>query len=182
MKKLSLIFIVLLLISCEVAETEPNENSKEMAEDKVFVENVSATSGETMLADADGLSQTNYSETHLKDTIEIKGNAIIILLPDSLRFQSFIDKDEEWIYEVDSDFGFGISEAMDSLKPDFAAEFVTKKRFISIADCLNCPAIIDRDTINYGVILTSKGKPFKISEDIFGSAFYMDLITEYYKK
>ncbi|WP_157490929.1 hypothetical protein [Maribacter dokdonensis] len=121
--------------------------------------------------------------THLKDTIEISGKAILILRPDSLRFQSYLDSGKEWIYEVDSDFGFGFSTALDSLNFDEVIEEVTEKRFVKIVECKGCPKLIDRDTIDYGYILTRPETEIEIQgNSVFGSEYYIQKFEKYFKE
>jgi hypothetical protein len=120
-------------------------------------------------------------KTTLQDSIRINGNTIVILRPDSLRFQSYIENGDEWIYEVDSDFGFGISEALDSFNLKNVNETITVKRFIKIEDCNSCPIVIDRDTIDYGIILTGEKRDLKLDQNIFGRDYYIELFNEYYR-
>lgn len=120
--------------------------------------------------------------THLKDTMKICGNTILILRPDSLRFQSYLDSGEEWIYEVDSDFGFGFSKALDSINYNGVYEEVTEKRYIKIYDCKECPLLIDRDSINYGFILVKTNGVVKIDNKVFTSEYYIDQFEKYFKE
>ena len=119
--------------------------------------------------------------THLKDTINISGKTILILRPDSLRFQSYLNSGKEWIYEVDSDFGFGFSMALDSLNLDGVIEEVTDKRYVKIIECTGCPLIIDRDTIDYGFILTRPNKEIEIDNNVFPSEYFIAEFEEYFK-
>lgn len=120
--------------------------------------------------------------THLKDTIKIKGNTILILRPDSLRFHSYLNSGKEWIYEVDSDFGFGFSTALESINYNGVYEDVTDKRFVIIYDCKGCPLLIDRDTIDYGFILTKRKGVIKIDNKIFPSEYYIDQFEKYFNE
>ena len=106
----------------------------------------------------------------------------MILRPDSLRFQSYLDSGKEWIYEVDSDFGFGFSIALDSLSFDGVTEEVTEKRYVKIIECKGCPLIIDRDTIDYGFILTQPNKKIEIDNNVFPSEYFIERFEEYFKK
>ena len=120
---------------------------------------------------------------HLKDTIKISGKTILFLRPDSLRFQSYLNSGEEWIYEVDSDFGFGVSTALDSLNFDEVIEEVTEKRFIKIVECKGCPKLIDRDTIDYGYILSRPDKEIEIQANtVFGAEYYIQSFENYFNE
>lgn len=120
--------------------------------------------------------------THLKDTVKIKGKSILILRPDSLRFQSYLDSGKEWIYEVDSDFGFGVSRALDSINIEGVFESVTDKRYVKIENCLNCPLIVDRDTIDYGFILTKPNRAIVIDQNVYGAEYYIKKFENYFEK
>jgi hypothetical protein len=65
-------------------------------------------------------------------------------------------EDEPGIYDADSDFGVGISNTIDSISKNKRYENIkvhtTTKRYVSIENCKECPIIIDRDTVDYGVI------------------------------
>ncbi|MFN8428508.1 MAG: hypothetical protein U0V04_00880 [Spirosomataceae bacterium] len=119
---------------------------------------------------------------HLKDTVKIRGKSILILLPDSLRFLSYVNSGQEWIYEVDSDFGFGFSKALDSLNIEGINEEITVKRYVEIIDCKGCPFTVDRDTINYGYILTKPSGEIEIDKNVFGAEYYIQSFENYFKK
>lgn len=53
-------------------------------------------------------------------------------------------------------------------------------RFIKIEDCKDCPKIIDRGTIYYGLILVAKNEEIKIITNVqsFG---YLQTIEDYFK-
>ncbi len=120
--------------------------------------------------------------THLKDTVKISGNTILILRPDSLRFQSYLDAGKEWIYEVDSDFGFGFSIALDSVNINGVNEDVTDKRFVKILGCKDCPILIDRDTIDYGFILVKTNESIRIDNSVFSSEYYIQEFEQYFNR
>ena len=120
--------------------------------------------------------------THLKDTINLKGSTILILRPDSLRFQSYLNSGKEWIYEGDSDFGFGFSTALDSINYKGVYEDITDKRFVKIYDCKGCPLLIDRDSIDYGFILTKRNRVIKIDNKVFPSEYYIDQFEKYFNE
>ena len=125
---------------------------------------------------------TTTSQTHLKDTTSVKADCVIFLTPDSIRFESH--KSEEGIYEVDSDFGFWLRNAIDSMKQDKSLKkvrsYVTQKRFLEIKGCQNCSEIIDRDTIDYGLILISRKKGIKINPGL-SAGNYIYVIRDYFK-
>jgi hypothetical protein len=124
-------------------------------------------------------------ETHLRDTVTISGNVILFLRPDDARFNSYVSAQEPGIYEVDSDFGAGISRTLDSipksnLYKDISAS-VTEKRYVVINDCEGCPITIDRDSVNYGFILSAAGKKHILSRSVHSHA-YIPEIEEYFER
>jgi hypothetical protein len=129
-------------------------------------------------------TETNViPKSHLKDTTIISGNYVLFLRPDSLRFESYTKDSGSGIYEVDSDFGFGISVTIDSISESKRYKniktIVSEKRYIIIKDCKNSPLTIDRDTINYGLIMTAKGKEIKISTFVHSGDYLYD-VDEYF--
>lgn len=163
MKKLILLILIFSLLGCKSEPKNIETNNFVPVTDK----------------SPDSIFAQDY--TQLKDTVNIKGNYILILRPDSIRFQSYLNSGKEWIYEVDSDFGFGVSTALDSFNVNGITESITDKRFVKISDCKNCPTIIDRDTLDYGVILTGENKEVKVDDNVFGSEYYIDLFKNYFK-
>tara|TARA_R100000789_G_C3014649_1_gene152134 strand:+ start:1621 stop:2118 length:498 start_codon:yes stop_codon:yes gene_type:complete len=164
MKKSTLIFfLTLILIGCK---SEPKKN----------VDLTESQKSESEIGQKD-----SQEFVHLKDTIKISGKTILILRPDSLRFQSYLDSGKEWIYEVDSDFGFGFSTALDSLDLDGVIEEVTEKRYVNILDCKGCPMLVDRDTIDYGFILTKPNSGIDIDNNVFSSEYYIQEFQNYFK-
>ena len=127
-----------------------------------------------------GQNKVKLEESYLIDTIKVYGNSIIVLRPDSLRFQSYLNNGEEWIYEVDSDFGFSFLMALDSFNLLGVEEHVTQRRYVEILDCKNGPIVIDRDTIDYGVILTAPGRDIEVDQNLFGGEYYIDLFKKYF--
>lgn len=125
--------------------------------------------------------QTIFSNSVKTDLSVIKGNQILFIRPSEEKFESL--KDEEGIYEVDSDFGFAIQQTMDSLRlqskyKDLKFEVVTE-RFIEIKYCKNCPIKIDTDTLLYTTILTSPGKEIQIIK-IIHSMGYLSAIDAFF--
>ena len=124
--------------------------------------------------------QLDFTWTSLKDTLEIEGNSIVILRPDSLRFDSYLKSGKDWIYEVDSDFGFGVTKALDSFHNPTIEKFFTDKRFLKINNCNECPKLIDRDSIDYGIIMVSQNKNIKIDQSVYGMEYYLELFNNYF--
>lgn len=111
----------------------------------------------------------------------IEGNQILFIRPSEEKFESL--KDEDGIYEVDSDFGFGIQQTMDRLRlqskyKHLKYEVVTD-RFIEIKDYKNCPIKIDTDTLLYTTILTVPEKEIKVIR-IINSTGYLSAIDDFF--
>jgi hypothetical protein len=127
-------------------------------------------------------SDIQFSQHHLQDTTVIRGDFVLFLRPDSIRFENY-SKEDENIYDADSDFGFGISATTDSIsrnkKYNNIHTTISDKRYVVIMDCKNCPKTIDRDTINYGLILASKGKEIKIQTNLHSGDYLQD-VDEYF--
>ena len=123
------------------------------------------------------------SVTRLKDSTFIRGNFVLFLVPDSLRFEHYSKEQNSGIYDADSDFGFGISATIDSFSQNKKYQnieiAISDKRYILIEDGKNGPLTFDRDTINHGIIMTSKGKDFKINTFLH-SGDYLDDVDEYF--
>lgn len=121
------------------------------------------------------LKKSNYAK--------INGNSVIFLRLNEKKFDSL--KNEDGIYEVDSDFGFAIQNTIDSLKKS-NSKFknikikITTERYFEIEDCENCPLIIDRDSIYYGIILTAPKKEIRIISGV-QTLNYLQIIEEYYE-
>jgi hypothetical protein len=47
-------------------------------------------------------------------------------------------------------------------------------------DCKNGPVTIDRDTVNFGVILTGTAKDLKAEQNVYPGAHYLKLIRKYF--
>ncbi|MFZ1800387.1 MAG: hypothetical protein WAU24_11040, partial [Chitinophagaceae bacterium] len=124
-------------------------------------------------------------KTFLHDTTIVSGNFILFLRPDSARFESYTKDPQSVIYETDSDFGFGIKGTHDSISKNTKYKnikaIVSTDRYIIIKDCKNCPLTIDRDTIDYGVILSSAGGQIKTTYGFVHSGDYMQDVDEYFK-
>ena len=135
------------------------------------------------------LNVSDKKTPHLKDTTISNGTSIIFLRPDSRRFKYFEKHGSEEIVEIDSDFGFGINDAIDSVKSkkEFARikTTISDKRFIKYFISPSTFNVIDRDTINYGIILIdSKKAPLIKSFDneitSFGE-YYFEIIKTYFQ-
>lgn len=115
------------------------------------------------------------------DTLRTEGKYVIFLRPSDEKFKSL--EDQPGIYEADSDFGFGISLTIDSLEtnPIYSKikNTVTVDRYIEILDCTDCPKIIDRDSLLYGLILIAPNQKTKTITSIH-SMPYLDEIDEYF--
>jgi hypothetical protein len=125
-----------------------------------------------------------FSRHHLQDTTMITGDFVLFLRPDSTRFDDYAKEDEN-IYEGDSDFGFAISATMKvverSNKYNSIRTAISDRRYVVIEDSKDGPQTIDRDTINYGVILTSKGKAARIETNLHGGDYLQD-IDKYFRR
>lgn len=124
---------------------------------------------------------TIFNKTVKNDYTIFKGNQILFIRPSDEKFKSL--DEEQGIYEVDSDFGFGIQQTMDSLQ--FYSKYkqltfvVVTDQFIEIADCKNGPIKIDTDTLLYRTILTAPDKYFQILQ--LQSVGYLDEINAFYE-
>lgn len=113
---------------------------------------------------------------------KVSGRTVIFLRPSEKTWEAL--ENENGIYEVDSDFGFAISRTIDALTT--TSEFqnirteIFTARYIEITDCKNCPRIIDRDSIYYGLILTATNREIKILPNV-QTLEYLDEIKEYYR-
>ena len=121
-------------------------------------------------------------ESLLSDTLNLKGKYVLFLRPSDKKFEDL--KEEPGIYEADSDFGFGINSTIDSLEnnPKYhnIGNNITTQRFIKIEGCKNCPKVIDRDSILYGLILTEPNKEIEVIRNIH-SMPYLAEIDEYFE-
>lgn len=88
---------------------------------------------------------------NLQGTQHVANKAIVILAPDSVRFSHLVKVHGQSIYEVDSDFAFGFTAALDSFSCEDIQEIVTHNRYIELGK--NNPILVDRDTFNYALLL-----------------------------
>jgi hypothetical protein len=127
-------------------------------------------------------TNTLISTTHLKDTLNIGGDFILFLLPDSARFESY--DEDSGIYEADSDFGIGISNTLDSFSKNKKYKNIrglsTFARYILVKDCKDCPVLIDRDTVNYGIILSGKDRAIRTTYNEVHGGNYVQDVDDYF--
>ncbi|HZE85314.1 MAG TPA: hypothetical protein VE035_13460 [Puia sp.] len=123
-------------------------------------------------------------KTHLTDTSYLAGNFILFLRPNEARYAELENDPDGGAGDADSDFGVGISNTIDSLRKN--ARYATvkaltsTKRYIFIKDCRNGPLVIDRDSVNYGTILSGKGKPISTTYNSVHSGNYLGEIDDYF--
>ncbi len=167
-KLILMIGICLLAFACKPVSTNPTSEISDtlIGKDSSLIKPVS--------------EDKVWVETHLKDSIEVSGNSVIFLRPDSLRYASFLENGNDHIHEVDSDFGFRVSGALDSIEALGLNYDVTEKRYLKIFDCYQGPIVIDRDTINYGVIFTSPDQTVLIDPYIESTEYLHEIVTSYY--
>lgn len=123
--------------------------------------------------------------THLRDTMSVSGNFILFLRPDDKRFEAETGADaENGMMEADADFGAGITVTTEILKdnPDYKGirVLVSMRRYIHILDCKGGPLMIDRDTVNYGYIISGIGMPVSAKYNDIHSGNYIQEINEYF--
>ncbi|CAN5874720.1 hypothetical protein BH11BAC7_BH11BAC7_11710 [soil metagenome] len=122
--------------------------------------------------------------THLSDTAVVLGDWIIFLRPDSTRFASYSEKLQSGIYDADADFGYACSMTIDTIIGNKSFKgikaMISTRRFIKVMDCKECPFTIDRDTVNYGIILTGTGRPMKAEQNVYPGAHYIKAVRKYF--
>lgn len=115
--------------------------------------------------------------------LKIEGKTVVFLRPDSIKFLQ--NENVEGIYESDADFGFAIQNTMAEAKknPKYSSVSfrIATDRFLEIKDCKECPKIVDRDSIFYGILLTAPGKKIKIRKGVL-SGNNLEIIEEYFLK
>ena len=169
--------IVGLVFSCNSAD-DKSVNYSAVAVVDSAIKKID-TSNIVVLADS-----TKLVGPHLSDTVMFTGSWVIFLRPDSARFDFYANKVQQGIYDVDADFGFAISMAIDSIvgNKDFKGikGMVSTKRYITMLDCKNGPVTIDRDTVNYGIILTGTDRLIKAEQNVYGGPHYIKVIRKYF--
>jgi hypothetical protein len=123
-------------------------------------------------------------KTHLKDTTYASGNFILFLQPDDARYVELDKGSEGNAGDADSDFGVGINATQDSLKKSDRYKNIkvltSAHRYIFIKDCKDCPLIIDRDSVNYGFIISVNGKTISKSYNSVHGGDYLGELDEYF--
>jgi len=184
MKVIYLVFILLSIILIQSCNNSTGSNDVVKKVDSLAIEQKTQDQArsDTSPAEHNGSQAPPIIQTHLQDTISMKGDFILFLQPDSARFESL--EDEPGIYDGDSDFGVGISNTIIGLSKSKQLNKITvrtsDKRFINISDCKECPVIIDRDTVNYGYILSGKGRSLETKYKEVHSGDYQQEIEKYF--
>jgi hypothetical protein len=121
---------------------------------------------------------------HLKDSIQVDGDAVVFLVPDSIRFGQLNADPASGTAEVDSDHGYAIQQTVDSIKKDPMYKgitiTVTNSRYIHFASCATCTPWMDRDSINYGYVMTGPGRKPVMAINTVHSGDYLQEIHGYY--
>jgi hypothetical protein len=139
---------------------------------------------DTTIPTVDNKEPPQYKpKTHLHDTTYVEGSFILFLCPDDSRYAE-LESISEDVGTGDSDFGIGISNTLDSLKqnPQYSniKGLVSTHRYINIKDCIGGPLVIDRDTVNYGFIMSAKGKHIDSDLNSVHSGHYCGEIDSYF--
>lgn len=131
-----------------------------------------------------GKAEGNTLKTQLSGEINVTGDAIVFLRPDGNRFRELEADPDGGAAEVDSDFGFAISNTIDSINANALkvpiAIMPTTARYINLNGCQGCPMKIDRDTVNYGYILTGNGRRPATSYNTVHSGDYLQEIRDFF--
>ena len=179
MKTISyLLLITLLATSC--SGSIQNDNKLVSSNDTL-----SADSTANGLANSVEVSELKTKpQTHLKDTSFIKGSYVLFLRPDDITFESYAKDENNGIYEIDADFGFAMAATMDTMAKNKRYKNIktdiSTARYIVIQDCKNGPLVVDRDSINYGLIVTRKGYAIQTSTFVH-SGDYLAEVDAYFK-
>jgi hypothetical protein len=122
--------------------------------------------------------------SHLKDSIQVDGDAVVFLVPDSIRFGQLNADPASGAAEVDSDHGYAIQQTIYSIKKDRMYQgitiTVTNTRYIHFSGCATCGPWMDRDSINYGYVMTGPGRKPVMAINTVHSGDYLQEIHEYY--
>ncbi len=171
--KTRLLLLSLLALGCNQPDQKPNTDS------------VVATK-KNMDTAASGKKYVVVRRPDLVDTTFVDGNHVVFLRPDSARFASYAGDKNSVIYDADAKFGDGVSNAIDTIihnkKFHGIRVIISTRRYVSIVDCKTCPMTVDRDTIDYGVLLTSKGKEIQLEKNNINTGeHYLQLVRDYFK-
>lgn len=121
--------------------------------------------------------KNNQFSEFKKDTFYSKGNQIVFFTPSQLFFEKKL-KNEEGIFEVDSDFGFYSNKVHDEINKNFksiVSATYTNCRFLGIIN-KNDTVFVDRykDSLFYGTLLNFKSKVYKIDRGVFTDGDFWD--------
>lgn len=171
---LSIIIFSILAFSCNQApEKSGNDSIVKMDSTKIKTDS--------------GLRKTDSTKligSHLMDTAFVVGNEIVFLRPDSIRYETYSKKLNSGISEADADFGNAVSMALDTIigNKNFKSvkATISTKRYIKILDCKGGPIIIDRDTVNFGIILSAKGKKIEAEQNVYPGEHYIKVVRKYF--
>jgi len=178
--KTILYLILISLISSSCSDSIQTAGSQASSNDSFSAD--STTNG---LANSVEVAELKTKpQTHLRDTSFIKGSYVLFLRPDDITFESCAADENNGIYEIDSDFGFAMAATIEimaknkrykNIKTD-----ISTARYIVIQDCKNGPLVVDRDSINYGLIITRKGYVIQTSAFVH-SGDYLAEVDAYFK-
>ncbi|HET6990333.1 MAG TPA: hypothetical protein VFJ43_03370 [Bacteroidia bacterium] len=171
---ITLFLISMLALAC-------NNSSENSGNDSIPKTDSSKVKTDSVPAKTDS---THFIGSHLRDTAFVSGNEIIFLRPDSLRFLSYEKKLKSGIDEADADFGDAVSMTIDTIlgNKNFKSvkAMVSTKRYIQLMDCKGEPITIDRDTVNFGVILTGMGKKIEAEQNVYPGQHYIKVLRNYF--
>jgi hypothetical protein len=180
--KISPLFLLFILFSCH--STNKPQNPPSPTPDTAPVREAHDTAAPRPEQEAEAKRKGPIRfKTHLKDTTIASGSFILFLRPNDSRFAEEQKTDED-IGTADEDFGVGIGNTLDSLPKNKKYQgirgLVSANRYILIKDCKDGPLVIDRDTIDFGVILSTSGKPIAATYNSVHSGPYMGEIDDYF--
>jgi hypothetical protein len=124
------------------------------------------------------------SIVHLKDTAKVEANCVVFLRPDKPRFDDYARDPALHIYEADADFADGLTGTLNAFEKekkydDINGEIVTE-RFVVIEGCADGPLLIDRDSVDYGLILVGKGRQTLLLYNNIHSGDYLQDVDKYF--
>jgi hypothetical protein len=131
-----------------------------------------------------GAPTQTHLKTHLQDTTYTNGSFILFLRPNDARNAELDSISGELGGDGDADFGVGISNTLDSLRESPRYKdikgLVSISRYVLIKDCIGGPLLIDRDTVNYGFIMSARGKQIDHVYNSVHSGDYREEIDSYF--